>query len=118
MPDGFSLWESNSILRYLCRTRPGGNAFYPEAPEARADVERWMDWQLGSLGEPMRTIFWTFVRTPEAERDLRNGDGELYRSTPPDRRAVEVRAVPYYAWANRDPGEMLVWLREGPPARG
>jgi glutathione S-transferase len=35
MPSGYSLWESNSILRYLCRTQPGGNAFYPEAPEAR-----------------------------------------------------------------------------------
>jgi glutathione S-transferase len=70
MPNGFSLWESNAILRYLCRTQPGGNAFYPEAPEARADVERWMDWQLGALAEPMRVIFWTFVRTPEPERDL------------------------------------------------
>jgi len=70
MPHGFTLWESNSILRYLCRTQPGGNVFYPEAPEARADVERWMDWTLASLNEPMRVIFWTFVRTPEAERDL------------------------------------------------
>lgn len=70
MPNGWSLWESNAILRYLCRTQPGGNAFYPEAPEARADVERWMDWQLASLGEPMRVLFWTFVRTPEAERDM------------------------------------------------
>jgi glutathione S-transferase len=70
MPNGFTLWESNTILRYICRTQPGGNALYPEAAEARADVERWMDWQLAVLGEPMRVIFWTFVRTPEAERDL------------------------------------------------
>ena len=70
MPSGFTLWESNTILRYLCRTQPGGNALYPEAAEARADVERWMDWTLASLNEPMRVIFWTFVRTPEAERDL------------------------------------------------
>jgi glutathione S-transferase len=70
MPGGYSLWESHSILRYLCRTQPGGNAFYPEAPEARADVERWMDWTLASMNEPMRVLFWTFVRTPEAERDM------------------------------------------------
>lgn len=70
MPHGYSLWESHAILRYLCRTQPGGNAFYPEAPEARADVERWMDWTLASLNEPMRVIFWTFVRTPEDKRDL------------------------------------------------
>jgi glutathione S-transferase len=70
MPTGYSLWESNTILRYLCRTMPGGNAFYPEAPEARADVERWMDWQLASLSGPMTPLFWTYVRTPEAQRDL------------------------------------------------
>lgn len=70
MPHGYSLWESNTILRYLCRTQPGGNTFYPEAPEARADAERWMDWTLAAMNEPMRVIFWTFVRTPEAERDL------------------------------------------------
>ena len=46
--DGYTLWESNSILRYLCNTRPGGAALYPSAPRERADVERWMDWQLRS----------------------------------------------------------------------
>jgi glutathione S-transferase len=70
MPHGYTLWESHAILRYLSRMQPGGNAFYPEAPEARADAERWMDWTLASLNEPMRVIFWTLVRTPEAERDL------------------------------------------------
>ncbi|SDB57013.1 glutathione S-transferase family protein [Belnapia rosea] len=70
MPHGYTLWESHAILRYLCRTQPGGNAFYPEAPEARADAERWMDWTLASMNEPMRIIFWTYIRTPEAERDL------------------------------------------------
>ena len=70
MPHGYSLWESHSILRYLCRTQPGGNAFYCEAPEARADVERWMDWTLASMNEPMRVVFWALVRTPEAERDM------------------------------------------------
>jgi uncharacterized protein len=40
----------------------------------------------------------------------------LYRTVPddPDNRraeASEVTAVPYYAWANREPGAMRVWLR-------
>jgi glutathione S-transferase len=70
MPNGYSLWESHSILRFLARTQPGGGAFYPEAPEARADVERWMDWTLASMNEPMRVVFWALVRTPEAERDM------------------------------------------------
>lgn len=70
MPNGYTLWESHSILRYLCRVLPGGNALYPEAPEARADIERWMDWTLASVNEPMRVLFWTYIRTPEAERDM------------------------------------------------
>lgn len=68
-PDGFSLWESNSILRYLVATRKPGDPVHPTAPKARADVERWMDWQLASLNGPMTTIFFTHVRTPEARRD-------------------------------------------------
>jgi len=26
------------------------------------------------------------------------------------RRPAEVTAIPYYAWANREPGQMQVWL--------
>lgn len=70
MPNGYSLWESHAILRYLARTQPGGGALYPEAPEARADVERWMDWTLASMNEPMRVLFWTYIRTPEKDRDM------------------------------------------------
>jgi len=28
-------------------------------------------------------------------------------------RAVEIIAIPYYTWANREPGQMQVWLRAG-----
>lgn len=69
-PDGYTLWESNSILRYLARTRAPGHAIYPADPRLAADADRWMDWQLSALNRPMTVIFWTFVRTPEAERDL------------------------------------------------
>src|SRR3954451_22933826 len=101
MPHGFTLWESHAILRYLCRTQPAGNAFYPEAPEARADVERWMDWTLASLNEPMRVIFWTFVRTPEAERDLpaaakaRDAAEQLWRIADAQRKGQDYIAGPF-----------------------
>ncbi|GLS22447.1 hypothetical protein GCM10007874_54650 [Labrys miyagiensis] len=39
-------------------------------------------------------------------------NGGLYRSAPPRKTSAEVKAVPYFAWDNREPGEMLVWLRE------
>jgi glutathione S-transferase len=67
--DGFVLWESNAILRYLARTRAPGSAIYPSEPKAAADCERWMDWQLASLNAPMTTVFFTYVRIPEPERD-------------------------------------------------
>jgi glutathione S-transferase len=69
-PDGYSLWESHSILRYLVASRAPGHALHPTDPRARADVERWMDWLLATLNPPMTTLFWTFVRTPEDQRDL------------------------------------------------
>jgi len=68
-PDGFTLWESNAILRYLAATRPGGGALWPEAPRERALIDRWMDWQLGTLNLPITVIFFTYVRTAEADRD-------------------------------------------------
>lgn len=67
--DGFTLWESNSILRYLCATRAPENPLYPSAARARADVERWMDWQISALNAPMTKVFFTYVRIPEPERD-------------------------------------------------
>ncbi|MBL8654166.1 MAG: hypothetical protein JNJ97_08185, partial [Alphaproteobacteria bacterium] len=37
---------------------------------------------------------------------------DLYRQAPVARKPSAIKAVPYYAWDNRDKGEMLVWLRE------
>ena len=68
-PDGFALWESNAILRYLTATRPGGVALYPAEPRARAAVDQWLDWQLGAVTRPLTTLFFTHVRIPEPERD-------------------------------------------------
>ncbi|KAA3450555.1 hypothetical protein C7I87_11175 [Mesorhizobium sp. SARCC-RB16n] len=37
----------------------------------------------------------------------------LYRSEPPAKVETRLTAIPYFAWDNREPGEMLVWLRDG-----
>jgi len=50
----------------------------------------------------------------DAEAESAAGwDGVLYRGEPPALDASPLRSVPYFAWDNRAPGEMLVWLREG-----
>ena len=58
-----SIWESNTILRYLA-TKLGG-AFYPVDPAVRSQVERWMDWQLASLNNPYLSIFKESKKAPE-----------------------------------------------------
>jgi len=45
--------------------------------------------------------------------DVGGWDGQLYREAAPELRPLELRAVPYYAWDNRQPGQMRVWLGEG-----
>ena len=65
--DGFTMWESNTICRYLASGHP---TLHPPEPRARARVERWMDWQLGHLNGPMTTILFTLYRTAEPDRDL------------------------------------------------
>ncbi len=40
--------------------------------------------------------------------------GTLYRSEPPVTAPAALKAVPYFAWDNREGGEMLVWLRDAP----
>jgi DUF1680 family protein len=41
------------------------------------------------------------------------GDCSLYPLSPPATVPCEIKMIPYYAWDNRAPGEMLVWLRRG-----
>jgi len=38
--------------------------------------------------------------------------GTLYRRAGSKIKAVTLKAIPYFMWANRQPGEMLVWIRE------
>jgi glutathione S-transferase len=60
-----AVWESNTILRYLCATR--GGSFYPTEAGARSQVERWMDWQLSALAGPYMAIF-RDAKKPAEER--------------------------------------------------
>lgn len=54
--DSLILWESNTICRYLCRTREGAH-LYPEDPAHGAQVDKWMDWQIATLWPDIRPMF-------------------------------------------------------------
>jgi glutathione S-transferase len=66
--DGFLLWESNSIIRYLA-AKHGAGALEPSDAHARALASKWMDWQLSVFGPAMTPVFWGLVRTPAEQRD-------------------------------------------------
>jgi hypothetical protein len=37
----------------------------------------------------------------------------LYRNQPPSSKNIDIKAIPYFAWDNRAPGQMRIWLRAG-----
>ena len=65
--EGFILWESNSIVRYLA-SRHSVDRLWPTDSQQRASAERWMDWQLSVFLPAVNPAFVQLVRTPEAER--------------------------------------------------
>src|SRR5919108_5888414 len=66
--DGFILWESHSIVRYLA-AKHGAGSLQPADPQARARASQWMDWQLSVAGPAIHATFWGLVRTPPEKRD-------------------------------------------------
>ena len=66
--DGFVLWESNSIVRYLAARHSAGG-LCPADPQIRASAERWMDWQATRVSPAMIPVFRGLVRTPPEQRD-------------------------------------------------
>jgi glutathione S-transferase len=66
--DGFLLWESNSIVRYLAAKHRAG-VLEPADLRARARAGAWMDWQLSVLGPAIFQCFWGLIRTPPDKRN-------------------------------------------------
>src|SRR5918998_2139753 len=66
--DGFILWESNSIIRYLA-AKHGVSTLDPANPQTRALANQWMDWQLSVAGPAIRDAFWGLIRTPPDKQD-------------------------------------------------
>ena len=67
--DGFILWESNAIVRYLS-CKYGNGSLWPPEIRARADSDRWMDWTSTTLHPLITPIFWGLIRTPAAQRNM------------------------------------------------
>ena len=66
--DGFILWESNSIIRYLA-AKHSNRTLEPTDLRTRALAQKWMDWQLSVMGPAITPVFWGLIRTPPEKRD-------------------------------------------------
>jgi glutathione S-transferase len=66
----FVLWESNSIIRYLSN-KWAAHALLPREPQARAEVDRWIDWQATELNNSWRYAFSAIVRRNPAFSDVK-----------------------------------------------
>ena len=66
--DGFTMWESNSITRYLA-AKHNARVLQPDDLKTRARAQMWMDWQLSVMGPSITPVFWGLIRTPPEKRD-------------------------------------------------
>ncbi|HTJ02771.1 MAG TPA: glutathione S-transferase N-terminal domain-containing protein [Methylovirgula sp.] len=62
------VWESNSIIRYLA-DRQNATAFVGGTAAERAQISKWMDWQLSALNAPITALFGQLVRLSADKRD-------------------------------------------------
>ena len=66
--DGFSLWESNAIVRYLaCAYAPA--LLYADDLKVFARAAQWMDWDNNHLMAGQHTLVMQLVRLPPHARD-------------------------------------------------
>lgn len=66
--DGFILWESGAIVRYLAAKHSAGT-LWPTDLKVRAEADRWMDWTNTTFWPAIRPVFWNLIRTPVEQRD-------------------------------------------------
>jgi glutathione S-transferase len=91
--EGFALWESHAIVRYLA-AKHGEGSLSPTDLRVRADADRWMDWTHTFSREFQRPVFWPLVRTAPEKRDM-NAIREAVR------KCGELLAIPDAALASR-----------------
>ena len=68
--NGFVMWESHAIIRYLAR-QYGLGTLYPDDPQKAAVSDQWMTWSTDSFMGTFFPVFWQLVRTEESERDYK-----------------------------------------------
>ena len=79
--DGFTLWESNTVVRYLAAKHDKSGVLEPKDAKQRALASQWMDWQLTVAGPAIFGMFWGLIRTPPEKRDMAAIDASRQKTT-------------------------------------
>ncbi|MCB1742132.1 MAG: glutathione S-transferase family protein [Gammaproteobacteria bacterium] len=66
--DGFCLWESGAVIRYLCEKHSLGK-LCPDSLRGRAEANKWMDWSSLNLAAFNTVFLDQFFRRKPEERD-------------------------------------------------
>jgi len=67
--DNAPIFEAGAVLRYLA-SQYGTAPFWPEAPAARAEIDKWAEWaKINFASAFIANVFWRLVRTPPSQRD-------------------------------------------------
>jgi len=79
--NGFILWESNSVARYIAR-KYGNAKLWPADVQEQANQDRWMDWQQTTMIAPVNAMFVPLIRgggdaSPEAIEKGRQRSGQV-----------------------------------------
>jgi glutathione S-transferase len=74
--DGFTLFESNAIMKYLCRKY--NSEFYPDDIKTQADIDKWLDFTAIHLGNGFGKVLFNkflagFVGAEVDEQSLKDG---------------------------------------------
>lgn len=79
--DGWCVWESGAVIRYLSAKYSMGN-LYPEDLRARADADRWMDWSSLNMAGFNGAYLDYFFRLPAEQRDIKKIEEAVKKATP------------------------------------
>ncbi len=80
--DGFALFESNAIMKYLCRKHKSD--FYPADITAQANVDKWLDFTAFHLGNGVAKVLFNkilagMIGAEVDEQSLKDGYGFIER---------------------------------------
>jgi glutathione S-transferase len=77
LEDGSAIWESNTVMRYLCAVSPKGDSLYPTDMKKRALVDMALDWRQTKLYPCFPAIGYIVFGFPVTDDDAKAKFKEL-----------------------------------------